>query len=118
MIVSMGKPHPNFLRTSDLSFPHFYRFLVEFRLTLIREVLCDGSGQSSFSVIDVAYFIIIKYKFIGTGQRIEGKASQQANVAGILVTLPAVYETKKWLTNGAYIEVRLASVELCESSNR
>ena len=31
-------------------------------LTLVREVLGNGGGQSSFTVIDVAYFIIIKYK--------------------------------------------------------
>jgi len=30
--------------------------------TLVGEVLGDGSGQSCFTVIDVAYFIIIKYK--------------------------------------------------------
>jgi hypothetical protein len=32
------------------------------RLTFVCEVFGNGSGQSSFSVINVAYFIIIKYK--------------------------------------------------------
>ena len=33
-----------------------------FCLTLVCEVFCDGSCQSCFTVINVAYFIIIKYK--------------------------------------------------------
>jgi hypothetical protein len=36
--------------------------LVIFELTLVSEVLGNGGSQSSFTVIDVAYFIIIKYK--------------------------------------------------------
>lgn len=45
-----------------------------FELTLVWKEFSDGSGQSSFTVIDVAYFIIIKYKL-----RIRGNKQSQHN---------------------------------------
>ena len=48
-----------------------------FELTLVWKEFSDGSGQSSFTVIDVAYFIIIKYKLRKRGN----KQSQHNNSA-------------------------------------
>ena len=45
-----------------------------FVLTLVWKEFSDGGGQSSFTVIDVAYFIIIKYKL-----RIRGNKQSQHN---------------------------------------
>ena len=45
-----------------------------FVLTLVWKEFSDGSCQSSFTVIDVAYFIIIKYKL-----RIRGNKQSQHN---------------------------------------
>ncbi len=82
-----------------------------FCLTLVCEVFCDGSCQSCFTVINVAYFIIIKYKL--RKERHQLQCTRPHNIECVIAENDA-----EALTDGTNIQMRFASIELGEISNR